>query len=414
LPDEAEAVLERCAARPDVAGSGHAQGVLASYRSQIVLDRGDLAEAATMTQTGLDQMDAEGYGSTWDAYLLGIVGAMANLELGRVEQAVRLTDPVLGTDPRSNTVAHHALRAVADLCRGHVEVGIGRCESAYEVACAEASLGLRVITAESLAHLHLWARQPQRVQALALDTAAAVRGTDWDAGIGELLALGARAVADLSGSARARRAGPALAAAQTMRDELQAAKDSCASDPFTPVVHGGPEGGFGLQWRAELARAKGDEDADLWSAAAEEWHRPGRVHREAYCRWRRAEAVLAGGGSAPDVAEDLRAAFELSEQMAPQRRAVEALAARLHLRLTTAPAEVPDPAKLPVELTPREREILGHLVAGRSNREIGKDLFISDKTVSVHVSNLLRKIGVADRVQAAAWAEQVGIADRGG
>ncbi|WSY28146.1 helix-turn-helix transcriptional regulator [Kribbella sp. NBC_00889] len=57
-------------------------------------------------------------------------------------------------------------------------------------------------------------------------------------------------------------------------------------------------------------------------------------------------------------------------------------------------------------LTGREREVLTFLVAGRSNSEIAKDLFISDKTVSVHVSNILRKTGTTSRVAAAALAER--------
>ncbi len=52
------------------------------------------------------------------------------------------------------------------------------------------------------------------------------------------------------------------------------------------------------------------------------------------------------------------------------------------------------------------------LVAGRSNREIGAELFISRKTASVHVSNILRKLGVSTRVQAAALAERAGILDK--
>lgn len=58
-------------------------------------------------------------------------------------------------------------------------------------------------------------------------------------------------------------------------------------------------------------------------------------------------------------------------------------------------------------LTGREREVLQHLVAGRTNGEIARDLYISDKTVSVHVSNILRKTGVTSRVEAAAWARRM-------
>ena len=101
--------------------------------------------------------------------------------------------------------------------------------------------------------------------------------------------------------------------------------------------------------------------------------------------------------------------------MQPLRAAVDEIARRAHIRLTAAPATVQRaaPVELPVALTTRELEILRHVAAGRSNGQIAHDLFISPKTVSVHVSNLLRKIGVSNRLQAAGWAEQVGALNTG-
>ena len=58
-------------------------------------------------------------------------------------------------------------------------------------------------------------------------------------------------------------------------------------------------------------------------------------------------------------------------------------------------------------LTAREREILGHLAAGRTNGEIAKALVISTKTASVHVSNILRKLDVSTRYEAAEIAERL-------
>jgi DNA-binding NarL/FixJ family response regulator len=61
-------------------------------------------------------------------------------------------------------------------------------------------------------------------------------------------------------------------------------------------------------------------------------------------------------------------------------------------------------------LTPRERDVLEVLATGASNRAIAERLFISEKTVSVHVSNLLAKLGVSNRGEAAALArEQVAL-----
>ena len=61
------------------------------------------------------------------------------------------------------------------------------------------------------------------------------------------------------------------------------------------------------------------------------------------------------------------------------------------------------------KLTPRESEILALVAAGRSNGEIGQQLFISAKTVSVHVSNVMAKLGAASRTEAAALARQAGL-----
>jgi len=63
----------------------------------------------------------------------------------------------------------------------------------------------------------------------------------------------------------------------------------------------------------------------------------------------------------------------------------------------------------PANLTARELEVLALLVEGRSNRQIAEQLFISGKTASVHVTNLLAKLGVHSRLEAAATARRLGL-----
>lgn len=66
-------------------------------------------------------------------------------------------------------------------------------------------------------------------------------------------------------------------------------------------------------------------------------------------------------------------------------------------------------AVTPFGLTPREQEVLRLLAEGRSNPEIGRVLFISRKTASAHVSNILAKLGVRSRGEAAAIAHRTGL-----
>ena len=90
---------------------------------------------------------------------------------------------------------------------------------------------------------------------------------------------------------------------------------------------------------------------------------------------------------------------------------IEALARRARISLDAPVVPVlgeSDAVRL--GLTSREAEVLALVAVGKTNREIGAELFVSEKTASVHVSNILRKLGVSSRVDAAAIAQRVGVA----
>ena len=169
----------------------------------------------------------------------------------------------------------------------------------------------------------------------------------------------------------------------------------------------------------ERSRAVGGFDPDPWLIAAREWSALGRPYEEAQARLRAAEAVLAGRPGAAarrTAAEQLSAARHLAERLraAPLLEQIGKLArlARIDTgRDTTAddqPEPVPGPAGRPA-LTDRERQVLGLLADGLTNREIGKALYMSPKTASVHVTHILDKLGVQTRVQAAAIAARLGL-----
>ncbi|WP_433249722.1 response regulator [Streptosporangium sp. CA-135522] len=78
--------------------------------------------------------------------------------------------------------------------------------------------------------------------------------------------------------------------------------------------------------------------------------------------------------------------------------------------MLSAPASTPAVARHAVPLTDREREVLTLIASGRSNREIARELAVAEKTVKTHVSNVLMKLGVQDRTQAALYAVRHGLA----
>jgi DNA-binding NarL/FixJ family response regulator len=130
--------------------------------------------------------------------------------------------------------------------------------------------------------------------------------------------------------------------------------------------------------------------------------------------YRLAQSLFATGGRRSTAATALRDAARIAGPFGatPILRDAEALARQAHIPLTeprSADGDESVPAALAM-LTRREHEVLRHVVAGRTYAEIARELFISEKTVSVHVSNVLRKTGTTSRIELAHLARTLGLA----
>ncbi|WP_405776279.1 AAA family ATPase [Streptomyces sp. NBC_01538] len=173
---------------------------------------------------------------------------------------------------------------------------------------------------------------------------------------------------------------------------------------------GSPQGPEGHAWlaraEAEWARATADPEAGAWERAVTGFGF-GDAYEQARCRRRFAEALLADGRR-EEAAAQARAARETAVRLGatPLLQEVDALIRRGRL---TEPAPLGDPGTAPTPLTAREQDVLRLLALGRSNRQIGEELFISGKTASVHVSNILAKLGAASRGEAVAVAHREGL-----
>ncbi|MFD0691850.1 helix-turn-helix transcriptional regulator [Actinomadura fibrosa] len=204
-----------------------------------------------------------------------------------------------------------------------------------------------------------------------------------------VLVIGAAACAELA------------AAGQDASDDLARMEERAAQ----VHVQGPLQGAYALTFAAEAARARGVLDRDAWDTAAAAWEALGNPFHRAEALTRAAEAALLDGDHEA-AADRLCVAAALAAGLR-----AEPLAARIDdlRRRTRGPRRNGADDAVPLGLTPREYEVLRLVAEGRSNRDIAAALFISVKTASVHVSNILGKLEVASRGEAAATAHRLAL-----
>jgi DNA-binding CsgD family transcriptional regulator len=159
------------------------------------------------------------------------------------------------------------------------------------------------------------------------------------------------------------------------------------------------------QLGAERGRMQGASDAAAWREVADRWSAITQPYRALLARWREAEAAYAAGDRERAV-EVLRGAHDVAVRLGarPLTGQLEKLARRMRVRVGVPAEPGKSAAEAAYGLTPRELEVLALVAAGRTNRQIADELFISESTAGVHVSNILGKLGVSSRTEAASIA----------
>jgi len=374
----------------------------------VLAQAGRSERALAVAQDGLALLRRSGRDG--GAALLESEAAQLLLQLGRWDEAAALIDGALARRPAATVELYlRVRRGWLDAVRGDLARAAVHLAAAEELADPERMLEpmfwapLRAAQAE----LALWRGDPEAAAAAVRRGLDAVEGGEEHLLIARLRALGVRAAADAVHRRRAlhQDAGAASASGERLAG-------AAARSPHPPAVADAvPELGVDAALAAaELTRLRGRPAPQRWAAVAAGFDDLRQPYPAAYARWRQAEALV-DLGAPGRAATPLRAARDAAAALGarPLLREVAALTARERLDLDPAPAGSPGRARDPFGLTPREREVLTHLVEGRTNRQIARALVVTEKTAGAYVSAILAKLGVANRGEAADLARRSGL-----
>jgi DNA-binding CsgD family transcriptional regulator len=388
---------------PDEIHRSYTNGSAALYAA------GRVEESIAMAWEGIASAREFGLERQWGDFLRGEV-AERLLQVGRWREAEQLLEEVIDCSP-TGAQAGMACRSL-----GYLRAQLGdfdasaraldRAEEQIRRSLGSMTLGMH---AAARASLELWAGRPEAAAAVVSEYLERAADGEQVFCTTALYELGTRACADL--------------AARAPGDDLTKKRQTVTAERLLERLDGliaritGVIPPVVLASRAacvgEYSRIGGAGDAALWADARRQWETCEDRYHAAYARWREAEALLASGGDRADVEALVREAHAVVEELGarPLRGELEALArrARIELAHSGPPEPAPNAAVERLELTPREIDVLGLLAGGLTNREIGAELFISDKTASVHVSRILTKLSVPNRVAAATAAHHLGL-----
>ena len=407
--EPAKARSQYLAARTRAADAGNLDIELRALRNLAWLEfgLGKLATARALFDEGAQL--AEQMGLSWSRFGSGMQLGQVTVRYraGDWDECEQLADaiPDLVTTLTVAALAIHGLP---------VQIARGRSAAAKRLRQLAAFTGVDSIFDTEVAlyeaELATWQSHLDRARSAiqrALASADAIEHPSEAAEVVWVCIKGLTAEADRA--ERARAAGDpaaltdAMAVGHTLLERVRAAAERAKQ---TADAHNVYVVGHLAKAEAEWTRLQGRSDPKVWQAAIDAFSH-GHVYAVARCQWRLAEALLSVGDR-EQATGAARAAYATAVRLGaePLRVALEALARRGRLDLGVGlPAE-----RTLAGLTPRELEVLRLLMEGRSNRQIAETLFISGKTAGVHVTNLMAKLGVHSRLEAAATARRLGVA----
>jgi DNA-binding CsgD family transcriptional regulator/tetratricopeptide (TPR) repeat protein len=402
LQEDADVLIEAGAEALQAAKRhGDADTLMRAYinAAEALDHRGRVSDAIELGREGVQAAERLNLERVMGVHMQGEI-ACRLLRLGRSDEAAStIADGLRAVPEGAAAVALHDSAAVIAARRGDPS-GVAA-ETAFSRANAdEAGSGQSIGRGTAaLAEVALWQHDAERAWSVVDTALTLVRRSEYVWYSAPLYALGAWALADCALSARAGGADDEAEQAATSATALLARFDQQPLDPRVPEPSA-----YRAQAAAELSRLADTPAPDAWARARTRWEQLEYPFHAALCGWREAEALLLGEGDRTRAGELLKAATGRAETIGATALVGEIDALARRARLTVAADE-----ELPAHLTARELDVLRLIARGLTNREIGEELFISVKTVSVHVSRVLSKLGAANRAQAATVAHRLGI-----
>ena len=396
---------------------GSVEEIMRAYvnGSQAIEDAGMVEQALAMGVEGIREGERLGM-SRVAGDILRCQAFWRLLRLGRLAEAEAIIKPVLDrASTPFNVAGSRNCAARLAIEQGELERAREQLEEAWSLM--QRSGGFQLIGPAITSRVLLELQADELL--LARERAAEGRARVVDAEnllyCAELYWLAVRVEAELAERARTRGDPDGLAVCE--QTALAALAEFDAGVARIPGRSASPESlAFRALAEAELTRIRGERDLAAWTTAANRFRAIGEVYPAAYADFRAAEALALAGARQAEISPPLRAAYGVAVDVGspPFLDEVVALARRIGVKLDDRDDERDRGATAEVGLTEREFEVLRLLADGRTNRQIGDELFITPKTASVHVSRILMKLGVANRAEAAAAAHRMGLARRVG